>query len=122
MKTKSAISVLVFGLYMLIQGSVLMIAPAILLNMIAVPVPMDAWVRVTGWCLVVLGIYYVQAARHSFRPFFLWSGWVRVAQFGFFLALWFGGLIQPILLGFSAVELASGVWTLVALRESSMNP
>lgn len=93
-----------------------MVAPALLLEFIAVPVPTDAWVRVTGWCLVVLGVYYFQAARHDFRPFFKWSAWVRLAQFGFFLSLWFAALIKPVLLGFSAVELASGLWTLVALR------
>lgn len=112
----AALSVFVFGLYMLGQGAVLMLGPGLLLGLIGVPVPTDAWVRVVGWCLVVLGIYYTLSARKNFHPFFVWSALVRLAQFGFFLALYAAGYIKPVLLGFSAVELASGVWTLAALR------
>lgn len=112
----AATSVFLFGLYMIGQGGVLMLAPGLLLGLIGVPIPTDAWVRVLGWCLVVLGIYYVQSARHGFRRFFIWSALVRLAQFGFFLALFGSGYIRPVLLGFSAVELLSGVWTLIALR------
>jgi hypothetical protein len=43
------------------------------------------------------------------------SAIVRLLQLGFFVALWGVRLIKPVLVGFSSVELASGVWTLAAL-------
>ncbi|MCA2978114.1 MAG: hypothetical protein INH41_25420 [Myxococcaceae bacterium] len=116
MTTGAARSVLVFGVYMLGQGAVLMLQPAWLLAPFGLPVPGDAWVRVVGWTLAVLGLYYVQAARAGRADFFRLSAFVRLAQFGFFGALVATGLGQPVLLAFSAVEAASGVWTLLALR------
>jgi len=115
----AARSVLVFGLYMLGQGAVLVVAPNVLLGLVGVPPAQDAWVRVVGFALGVLGTYYVQAARHELTAFFRWTVPVRHVQFGFFCALVATGLASPMLLAFSAVELASGVWTALALRRES---
>jgi hypothetical protein len=118
--SRAAVSVFVFGLYMLGQGAVLMLAPQLLLGAIGVPVPSDAWVRVVGWCLIVLGAYYVLLARLEQRTFFSVSAIVRLLQFGFFLALWTARLIKPVLVGFSALELASGAWTLAVLDRKAV--
>lgn len=115
-RSAAATSVLSFGLYLLGQGVVLMLAPGLLLGAFGVPIPTDAWVRVVGWCLAVLAVYYVQCARHEVRAFFGWSAWVRVAQLGFFVTLAAAGAIKPVLVVFSVVEMASGVLTLAALR------
>lgn len=115
----AALSVFVFGLYMMGQGATLIIAPNFLLGLFKVPLTTEVWVRIVGWTLVVLGIYYVQSARHGFRPFFGWSAVIRVLQFGFFCVLVAAGIAPPVLLAFSAVELASGIWTLVALRREA---
>lgn len=116
--TGSARSVFIFGLYMLGEGALMMLKPDWLLTPFGLPVPTDAWIRVVGWCLAVLGTYYVHAARTERTDFFRISSFVRLAQFGFFGVLVATGLGQPVLLAFSAVEAASGVWTLVALRGS----
>jgi hypothetical protein len=111
--SKAAFSVFIFGIYMLGEGTVLMLAPQLLLGAIGVPIPTDAWVRVVGWCLIVLGVYYLLLARLEQRTFFSVSAIVRLLQFGFFVALWLAHLIKPVLVGFSFIELASGVWTLL---------
>jgi hypothetical protein len=119
--SKAARSVFIFGLYMLGQGLVLMLAPQLLLGAIGVPIPSDAWVRVVGWCLIVLGVYYVLLARLEQQTFFSVSAIVRLLQFGFFVALWWARLIKPVLVGFSAVELASGVWTLLVSERKTIS-
>lgn len=117
--TGAARSVFVFGVYLLGQGLVLMLRPQTLLEPFGLPVPADAWVRVVGWCLVVLGAYYLQAARAGRVEFFKLSALIRLSQLGFFAVLVATQSTQPVMLAFSAVEAASGVWTLISLRSSS---
>ncbi len=110
---------MVFGIYMMGQGAVLLLAPQLLLAPVGVAVPTDAWVRVVGWCLLVLGTYYLQAARTNRGEFFKLSVIVRFAQFGFFGVLVATGLAPAIMLAFSGVEAASGGLTALALRQKA---
>ncbi len=117
--TSAARSVFIFGLYMLGQGTLLMFVPVAFLTALTLPAPTDAWVRVVGWALCVLGAYYVQAARENRTSFFKLSARIRLLQFLFFIALVVASLMPPLALAVSAVELASGVWTLLTLRAES---
>ena len=113
--TRAATSVLVFGAYMMVQGVTLMLAPGVLLGLFGLPMN-DAWPRVVGWALLVLGFYYVQNARANFRPFFIWTVPVRVGQFVFFVVLVLTGLMSVAILLISGLELLAGVWTWLELR------
>jgi hypothetical protein len=112
----AARSVFVFGVYMLGQGAILMLAPSLLLGPFGIPGADDPWVRVVGWALIALGTYYIVGARHAWLAMFRATVIVRVAQFGFFVALCATTGAPWVLVMFSAVELAAGVWTAVALR------
>ena len=68
--SKSAISVFVFGLYLLVVGSVLILVPNLLLSLFAIPETSEVWIRVVGVVAAVLGYYYVQAARNELTAFF----------------------------------------------------
>lgn len=115
-KSPAAWSVLVFGLYMAGEGALLMGAPDVLLGLLGLPHAVDAWPRVVGLALVVLATYYVFAFWRDDRGFFRLSGFVRVAQFFFFVALYGQGLVRPMLVGTAGVELLSGGVTLGLLR------
>lgn len=112
----AARSVSLFGLYMLVQGAILMLAPSLLLGPFGIPGADAPWVRIVGWALIALGTYYIVGARHEWRAMFRATVVVRVAQFGFFVALCAMTETPWVLVMFSAVELATGVWTALALR------
>ena len=114
--TAAARSVLAFGIYMLGQGAILMLVPALLLEPFAIPGADSPWVRVVGWALMALGAYYVLAARHEWRAMFRLTVAVRLGQLAFFAALCATTSAPWVLLAFSAVEAAAGVWTALALR------
>ena len=113
-----ALSVLVFGLYMLAQGAILLFFPDVLLSLFGLPLAQDVWPRAVGWALMVLGFYYLQNARANFRPFFEWTVWVRTAQFVVFVGLVLGGLGKPVLILTSGVEFLAGLWTWFELRRA----
>jgi len=116
--TPAARSVLVFGVYMLVQGAVLLVTPELLLGLAGITGDHEPFVRFVGWCLLALGFYYVQAARAELTAFFRWTVLVRVGYLLVTLALclWTGA--PWVLLGFAAVETGFGLWTARALRVS----
>ena len=114
--THAALSVLLFGIYMLGEGLLLMIMPNFLLSMFGVPETHEVWVRIVGICLLVFSYYYVRSARINDVAFFRFTTQGRTLQFFLFGALVLVANAPVVLIMFSAVELASGIWTFVALR------
>jgi hypothetical protein len=120
--SRAAKSILVFGIYMAGEGAGLLLAPAVMTRLFGLPPPLDVWVRAAGVALMVLGFYYVQAARFELRPFFGWTVPTRIFQFLAISGLVVAGLGAPPLIAASAVELAAGVWTFIALRADARAP
>ena len=116
--SRAAFSVLVFGLYMLGQGTLLLLFPDFLLGLLGLPLAQDVWPRAAGLALLALAFYYVQSARAEYRPFFGWTVQFRSFQFVVFVVLVALGLGKPILLLTAGVELLAGVWTWLELRRS----
>lgn len=114
--SRAALSMLVFGIYMALEGAALLVAPQVLTGMFGLPAPADVWARIVGIALLVFALYYVMTARAEVTPFFRFTVVGRTFQFLLFVGLVALGGFPAILLGASAVELASGLWTWWALR------
>jgi hypothetical protein len=114
--SNSARSVFVFGLYLLVLGLVLLLAPNILLRLFSVPTTSEVWIRVVGMLVLFLGFYYTQAARKGMTDFFQWTVYVRSTVILFFAAFVLLGLATAPLILFGAVDLVGAIWTALALR------
>lgn len=113
---RAATTVLVFGLYLLILGTVILIIPNLFLGMFGLAPTSEVWIRVVAVLVLILGYYYVAAARAEVRPFFSFTVPARASVilfFGAFVAL---GMTKPILLLFGVVDFAAAMWTAWALR------
>ena len=116
--SKSARSVFVFGVYLVLLGLVLVSAPNLLLRGFGLPVTTEVWVRVVGVLVLCLAFYYVQAARRELVDFFRWTVIARAFVFvclAFFAAL---KLAAPALALFGGFDLLGSVWTALCLRGS----
>ena len=112
----AARSLQAFGLYLCLLGPGLLIAPGPVLAPFGLAAPQEVWVRVAGVLAVVVGAYYLIAARHEIVPLMQAS---VVARFGVLVA--FAGLVllagaPPVLVVFGLVDAAAAVWTALALR------
>ena len=116
--SNSARSVLVFAIYLVVLGLILMIAPNFLLGLFALPGVTDIWIRVVGMLVLLLGFYYSQAARQEMTEFFQWTVYARSSVILFFTAFVLFGLASPPLILFGAVDLLGAIWTSLALRAS----
>jgi hypothetical protein len=114
--SKGARSVFVFGLYLVVLGLVLLVAPNFLLEMFFLPSTTEVWVRVAGMLVLFLGFYYTQAARKEMTDFFRWTMYPRSTVILFFAAFVLLGFAKPPLILFGVVDLLGVIWTALALR------
>lgn len=114
---KSARSLFIFGVYMLLLGATLVLVPNVLLALFHVPTTDEVWIRVLGVLVIFLGIYDVVAARHGLLALIAWTVPVRLSVIVFFAAFVGAGLAPPILLLFGAVDFAAALWTWYHLRD-----
>ena len=117
--SKSAISVFVFGIYLCLIGPALVFVPNVLLSLFAIPGTSEVWIRVLGAVVLVLGYYYVQAARHGLTDFFRATVPGRVfVLISFAVFVWLD-LAAPMLILFGVVDSLGALWTALALRSES---
>ncbi|WP_425390089.1 hypothetical protein [Ekhidna sp.] len=115
---KPAKTVWVFGIYLVVEGLFLMLAPASILSTIGIPDPESVWRIVLGFVVAVLGYYYIRNAKENLTPFFGFTVQVRIIQFVFFIWLCVFDRGTMALVAFSFVEFAAGMWTWNALKSS----
>lgn len=120
--TKSAKTVFIFGIYLILEGIFLIFAPSNLLAAIGLPDPESVWRIILGFVVFVLGYYYMKNAQSNLEPFFKFTVQIRILQFFFFVILYFTDQGSLTLIGFSLIELLAGLWTLSAISMMRRNP
>lgn len=113
--SKAAISILVFGIYILINGITLMAAPNAMLGSLRLPPTNEPWLRVFGAVVFVVGLYYLAAARQEVVPFFRFTTWGRPVLLVLLLLFALLRMIPPIIVLFGVIDAAGAVWTYFAL-------
>jgi hypothetical protein len=118
--SNAAKSILAYGVYLILLGLALLIAPNVPLPLFGLPTTNEVWIRVVGMSVLFLAIYFIQAARNEWTDLFQMSIYLRASVplfFGAFVAL---GLASPALLLFTPPDLLFALWTLLALRSARM--
>jgi hypothetical protein len=115
----AARSILAFGIYLVGLGTGLLLAPDTMLALFGQPPTAEPWLRVVGLVALVLGTYYVAAARAGLRPFFGWT--VKGRAFGavVLVLLVVRDLAPAFVLLMAALDAAGAAWTAVALRRAA---
>lgn len=116
--SRAARSVFVFGLYLLALSLVVMITPNTLLGLLGLPPTNEVWIRVIGVLVLILGFYFVQAARKELADFFRWTVYVRSSLILFLTAFVLLGYAGPSLILLGGVDLLGALWTGLALRQN----
>jgi hypothetical protein len=116
--TRAAVSVLAFGVYMLVMGVLLLAVPNVLLSLVRYPITDELWLRVLGVVTLILGYYYTVAARDELTSFFRASVIARPLLIVFFCTFVALGIAEPVLVLFGVVDLLGAIWTALALRYS----
>jgi len=113
--SRSAQSMLVFGIYLAGLGAVLILVPNVLLGVFGMPPANEVWIRVVGVLASIIAFYYLLAVRQNVRPIFQWSVYARASVVVFFTAFVVAGFAPPMLILFGVVDLLAAGWTQWAL-------
>ncbi len=114
--SKSATSVLFFGLYLSLLSLGFLLFPATLTNLFGMADAQDVWVRIAAMLLLGLAYYYIQMARQGYTPFFRFSAQARALVIFFFLIFVLLDLARPTLIIIGAIDFLAAAWTALALR------
>jgi hypothetical protein len=118
--TRSARSIYVFGIYLLVTGGVLIGSPNTLLALLKLPPTTEPWIHILGVPVMAMGMTYITSARAELVPFFRASVGIRVfvlVSFGVLAAL---RVVPPIIILFGLADAGAALWTHLALRQSNV--
>jgi hypothetical protein len=109
----AAISVFVFGIYLLITGTGFILIPNVLLPLLKFPKTNEHWIRILGVVIFTIGFYYINAAQNELTVFFWATIVARIFVCLSFIILVITKKSPPMLAVFGLIELAGAIWTLL---------
>lgn len=117
--SKSALSVLVFGVYLSILALGFLIFPNTALSLLGLPHTNEVWIRVVGMLLLGMSYYYIQMSRLEFKPFFRFSAQARAMVIVFIIVFLLLDYTKIGLLILALVDFLAALWTAFALKSES---
>jgi hypothetical protein len=112
----TALSIFVFGIYLVVIGAGFLLMPNTILPIFKFPKTNEPWIRVMGSVVLVLGFYYIISAQNDLSAFF-WA--TVVGRFGIlvlFVSLVLAKQAKPMLILFGVIDAAGAVWTLLTIQ------
>ncbi|MFB5649040.1 hypothetical protein ACE5IS_00190 [Leptospira wolffii] len=114
----AAKSVQYFGVFLVIEGILLIAIPDLFLGVILLNA-LDVWVRILGVALAILGYFYFEMGRQNVRSFLRLTTHSRTFQFLTISVFVLLGWIHPMIFLPSGFEFLCGVLTFVLLKRES---
>ena len=114
--SKSAFSAKVFAIYLFVTGSVLVVAPNVLLSIFRLPPSTDVWIHILGVTVFMLGVYSWVGAANENKSFLAASVYTRIVVFLALTTFAVIGLASPVIVIFGVIDLLGGLWTHFALK------
>jgi hypothetical protein len=114
----AALSVFVFGIYLILSGLGFTFLPNTVLGLFGLPATQEPWIRIVGWLMVLIGYYYLMSGRRELRQFFPWTVIARTSVFVIFVLFYVLNWAPWTLLIFGIVDLLGAIWTYLAQRSS----
>jgi hypothetical protein len=111
----AALSIKVFGVYAILTGLDLVIAPNLLLSTLEIPPTNEVWLRVVGVLVLVIG-YYLACGVANAKAFFKATLFGRTLGFVLPVVLTFAASAPWQLALFGLVDLAEAAWTAAAMK------
>ena len=117
--SRAAMSIFIFGIYIIILGIIFLFVPEIMFLMLAYPTPPDLISRIIGMVFLFLAYLYIRAAldEEGMTKFFMWTVHTRALVIIFFSIFAALQLVNPLIIMFGVVDIAGALWTFWALRK-----
>ncbi|WP_282938310.1 hypothetical protein [Paenibacillus sp. RC67] len=114
--TYPAKTVFFFSLYMFVLSLVLLVVPGLLAPLLGYTSESEIWIRVVGMFLLFLAFDYCASALEGMTRFFYLTVYTRASIIIFMTTFVLLGMLKPIFVALSLIDLSGAIWTLTALR------
>jgi hypothetical protein len=114
--TRAALSVYMYGLYLISSGLPFLLIPHFTLGMFGLSAGDDLWIRLVGVLLAVIGSFYVAAVLTRSDRMLIWSVPTRYATATLMAVMVALGEAGLALLVFAALDALTASLTWVAIR------
>ena len=115
--SRSAISVLVFGIYIAILGFLLLLVPNWVITPFGIAPAREVWIRLSGIMLMALSVYYLVAVKHNLVVIFKITAYIRFTIIFFIVAFAALKLVSPNIIFFGIIDFLGGLWTYLSLKK-----
>lgn len=117
--SRAALSLFIFGIYVLFLGITFLFFPEIIFTIVTVPTDPDIASRVLGVALLILTYYYLRASldEEGMTKFFMWTVHTRALVIVILIFFVILDLVSALIIVFGAIDLAAAIWTFWALRK-----
>jgi len=109
--SKSANSVFLYGIYIVIVGAAFLFLPNLCLQLLGMKTTSEVWIHITGWFGIWLGIHYIVSARSESIAFIQTSVYGHPTFIPFLWVLVLFHLIEPPVLIIGAIDVLTAIWT-----------
>ncbi|WP_079911132.1 hypothetical protein [Paenibacillus sp. 32352] len=111
-------TVFYFSLYMFTLSLALLVVPGLLAPLLGYTQESEIWIRVIGMFLLFLAFYYCTLALGGMTYFFYLTVYTRASIIVFMTTFVLLGMLKPIFIALSLIDLFGALWTLSALRSA----
>lgn len=115
--SKSAKSVFIYGLYLALNGLLLLFVPNVLLNSLGIEPTTEVWIRLAGILLMAISVYYILAAKYELVVIMKATAFIRFTIIFFFTAFVLLKWVSPSILTISLIDFLGGAWTYLMLKK-----
>lgn len=115
--SKSAKSVLIYGVYLAINGLLLLVAPNVLLNSLSIEPTTEVWIRLAGILLMAISVYYFIAAKQELTVIMKATAFIRFSIIFFFTAFVLLELVSSRIITIAVIDFLGGAWTFLMLKK-----
>jgi len=117
--SRAAMSVLIFGIYLVFLGISFLFVQEILFSLLAYPTSPDISSRVLGMIFLILAYLFIRAGldEEGMKKFYMWTVHIRSVVILFHIVFVTLQLVSPLIILFGGIDLAAALWTFWALRK-----
>lgn len=114
--TKSAKSLYYFGFYVLLTGIIICLIPDKFMSLLKLPEITNAWARVIGLLVIIIGSYDILNGRNNVKPLIKASIYLRILFFLGILVLYISGQMPTEILPLGIIDVLGAIWTALSLK------
>ena len=118
--SRTYISILIFGIYSLIMGFVLLLVPNIILPLVSLPASNESWIYLLGFVLICSSYYYLRSAIDKNLAFARYTVHTRFTAPLVILFLVVTNKADWHFISFGVIDGLGGLWTLYELNKIKM--